>query len=138
MVQEKEKPADAVGGCLPPHGIATSQVFRWRVQFGLPPRETPQLTTVILADRAVNQVSAIGTLRGPGAGARRDDGYHAGDRAAGMMEPRHHQTPQHSIGRLQRAMARNLAITDHLPGWPESETKLVTKRRTLIPIGFQP
>jgi transposase-like protein len=26
-----------------PHGIATSQLFRWRVQFGLTARKAPQL-----------------------------------------------------------------------------------------------
>jgi len=49
-VQEKERPGDADGACLPPHGIATSQLFRWRVQFGLIARKTPQLAKVILAD----------------------------------------------------------------------------------------
>jgi hypothetical protein len=63
MVQEKEKPGVADGGCLPPHGIATSQLFRCRVQFGLTTRETPQLAKVILADGVVNQVSALSTLR---------------------------------------------------------------------------
>jgi len=63
MVQEKEKPGVAGGGCLPPHGIATSQLFRCRVQFGLTARKTPQLATVILADGAVNQVPALSTLR---------------------------------------------------------------------------
>ena len=45
MVQEKEKPGVAGGGCLPPHGIATTQLFRWRIQFGLTVRKTPQLVT---------------------------------------------------------------------------------------------
>jgi transposase-like protein len=63
MVQETEKPGVAGGGCLPPHGIATSQLFRWRVQFSLTARKTPQLATVILADGAVNQVPALSTLR---------------------------------------------------------------------------
>ena len=32
MVQEKEKPGVAGGGCSRPHGIATTRLFRWRVQ----------------------------------------------------------------------------------------------------------
>jgi transposase-like protein len=63
MVQEKEKPGVAGGGCLPPHGMAASQLFRWRVQFGLTACKTPQLATVILADGVVNQVPALSTLR---------------------------------------------------------------------------
>jgi hypothetical protein len=63
MVQEKKKPGVAGGGCLPPHGIATSQFFRWRVQFGLTAWKAPQLATVALADGAVNQVPALSTWR---------------------------------------------------------------------------
>jgi transposase-like protein len=63
MVQEKEKPGVAGGACWPPHGIAATQLFRWRVQFGLTVRKTPQLATVILADGAVNQVPAPSKLR---------------------------------------------------------------------------
>jgi hypothetical protein len=63
MVQETEKPGVAGGGCLPPHGIAISQLFRWQVQFSLTARKTPQLATVILADSVVNQVPALSTLR---------------------------------------------------------------------------
>jgi|SRR5581483_376472 len=66
MVQETEKPDVAIAAvCLPAHGIATSQLFRWRVQFGLTARETRQLATVILADGAVNQVPALPTLPDP-------------------------------------------------------------------------
>ena len=43
-------------------GIATSQLFRWRLQFSLTARKTPQLATVILAD-GVNPVPALSTLR---------------------------------------------------------------------------
>jgi hypothetical protein len=39
------------------------QLFRWRVQFGLTVRKTPQLATVLLADGAVNQVPALSKLR---------------------------------------------------------------------------
>ena len=63
MVQEKENPGVAGGGCLPPHGIAASQLSRWRIQFGLTACKTPQLATVILADSVVNQVPALSTLR---------------------------------------------------------------------------
>jgi len=33
-----------------PHGVATSMVFRWRIDFGLTARKAPQLATVALAD----------------------------------------------------------------------------------------
>ncbi|MGY8685443.1 hypothetical protein Q2941_48150 [Bradyrhizobium sp. UFLA05-153] len=56
-------PGVADGSCLPPHSIATSQLFRRRIQFGLTIRKTPQLTMVILADGAVNRVPALSTLR---------------------------------------------------------------------------
>ena len=36
------------------HGMATNQLFRWRVQFGLTARKMPQLATVALADGAAN------------------------------------------------------------------------------------
>jgi transposase-like protein len=51
---------------LPPHGIATSQFFRWRVQVDLTARKTPQLATVMLADSAMSQVRTLNTLRDPG------------------------------------------------------------------------
>jgi transposase-like protein len=50
VVQEKEKPGVADGGRLLPHGIATSRLFRWRAQFGLTARKTPQLATAALTD----------------------------------------------------------------------------------------
>jgi hypothetical protein len=108
--QKKEKPRVAPGGGLASHGIATGQLFRWRVQFALTTRKTPQRATVILADGAMNQVPALGTSPDL---VRPRDGmsvYIMEIRASGVMEPRHHHAPQHSIGRLQRAMARNLAI----------------------------
>jgi transposase-like protein len=111
MVQETEKPGVTVAEVCRRHGIATSQLFCWRVQFGLTVRKTPQLAApVILSDCAVNQVPALSTLRDL---ARPPDGMTVTgqrSRAAGVMEPRHQQAPQPLIGRLQRAMARNLAI----------------------------
>src|ERR1700752_3440265 len=38
-------------------------------------------------------------------------------RTADVMNPRHHHAPQPLIGRLQRAMARNLAIQLRRPTW---------------------
>ena len=40
------------------HGIATSLLFRWRLQFGLTARKAPQLATVALADGAANEQQA--------------------------------------------------------------------------------
>jgi transposase-like protein len=54
MVRETEKPGVAGGRCFLLHGIAIRQLFRWRVQFSLTSRETPQLATMTLADGAVN------------------------------------------------------------------------------------
>jgi hypothetical protein len=45
------------------HGIATSMLFRWRVEFGLTARKAPQLATVMLADGATNEVPALAALR---------------------------------------------------------------------------
>ena len=45
------------------HGIATSLLFRWRVQFGLSARKAPQLVTVALADGTTNEVPALAALR---------------------------------------------------------------------------
>jgi hypothetical protein len=45
------------------HGIATSMVFRWRVDFGLSARKAPQLVTVALANGAANEVPALPVLR---------------------------------------------------------------------------
>jgi hypothetical protein len=46
-----------------------------------------------------------------------DDGYHDGNRAAGVMEPRRHYTAQSLIGRQQRAIARILAVQLQRPTW---------------------
>ena len=102
---QKGKPCVAGGGCC-----------RWLVQFGLTGRKTPQLATVILADGAVNQVPVLSALRDL---VRPPDGMteiRMEMRAAGVMEPRHHHAP-HSIGGLQRAMARNMAIQLQRPTW---------------------
>jgi transposase-like protein len=106
-----------VAGVCRRHGIATSQPFRWRVQFGLTARKTPQLATVILADSTVNQVPALSTLRDL---ARSPD-----EMTAIVMEIARSwrdgatSSPYaaHSIGSLQRAMARNLAIQLQPPTW---------------------
>jgi transposase-like protein len=63
MVQETEKPGVAVAEVCRRHGIATSLLFRWRVQFGLTARNAPQLATVALADGATNKVPALAALR---------------------------------------------------------------------------
>ena len=63
MVQETEKPGVAVAEVCRRHGIATSLLFRWRVQFGLTARKAPQLATVALADGMANEVPALAALR---------------------------------------------------------------------------
>jgi transposase-like protein len=63
MVQETEKPGVNVAEVCRRHGIATSLLFRWRVQFGLTARKAPQLATVTLADGATNEVPALAALR---------------------------------------------------------------------------
>jgi transposase-like protein len=63
MVQETEKPGVAVAEICRRHGIATSLLFRWRVQFGLTARKAPQLATVALADDMANAVPALAALR---------------------------------------------------------------------------
>jgi transposase-like protein len=63
MVQETEKPGVAVAAVCRRHGIATSLLFRWRVQFGLTARKAPQLATVALADGVANEVPALAALR---------------------------------------------------------------------------
>jgi transposase-like protein len=63
MVQETEKPGVSVAEICRRHGIATSLLFRWRVQFGLTARKAPQLATVALADSATNEVPALAALR---------------------------------------------------------------------------
>jgi transposase-like protein len=55
IVQETEKPGASVAQVCRRHGIATSMVFRWRVDFGLSARKSPQLVTVALANGAANE-----------------------------------------------------------------------------------
>jgi transposase-like protein len=62
-VLETEKPGVSVAQVCRRHGIATSMVFRWRVEFGLTARKAPQLATVALADGAANEPSALAALR---------------------------------------------------------------------------
>jgi transposase-like protein len=63
IVQETEKPGASVAQVCRRHGIATSMVFRWRVDFGLSARKAPQLVTLALANGAANEVSALAVLR---------------------------------------------------------------------------
>ncbi|MER8448748.1 transposase [Mesorhizobium sp. M0130] len=63
IVQETEKPGVAVAQVCRRHGVATSMVFRWRVEFGLTARKAPQLATVVLADGAAKELPALGALR---------------------------------------------------------------------------
>jgi transposase-like protein len=63
MVQETEKPGVAVAEVCRRHGIATSLLFRWRVEFGLTARKAPQLAMVALADGAANEPAALTALR---------------------------------------------------------------------------
>jgi transposase-like protein len=55
IVQETEKPGVSVAQGCRRHGVATSMVFRWRVEFGLTARKAPRLATVALADGTVNE-----------------------------------------------------------------------------------
>lgn len=68
-------------------------------------------------------------VAGSSAAARRDDGYHDVDRAASVMEPRYHHAPQYSVGRLQRATARNLAIQLQRPTWHLCWTSVAARSR---------
>jgi transposase-like protein len=63
IVQETEKPGVSVAQVCRRHGVATSMVFRWRVEFGLTARKPPQLATMTLAAGAANEVSALAALR---------------------------------------------------------------------------
>ncbi len=65
MVQETEKPGVSVADVCRRHGIATSLLFRWQVQFGLTARKAPQLATMAFADGAKNEVPALAALRDP-------------------------------------------------------------------------
>src|SRR3954447_8659151 len=46
IVQETEKPGASVAQICRRHGVATSMVFRWRVDFGLSAQKAPQVVTV--------------------------------------------------------------------------------------------
>jgi transposase-like protein len=63
IVLETEKPGVSVAEVCRRHGIATSMVFRWRLEFGLAARKAPQLATVALADGAESEPSALAALR---------------------------------------------------------------------------
>jgi transposase-like protein len=63
IVQETEKPGVSVAEVCRRHGVATSMVFRWRVDFGLTARKAPQLATVALADGGANEPPALAVLR---------------------------------------------------------------------------
>jgi transposase-like protein len=63
IVQETEKPGASVAEVCRRHGVATSMVFRWRVDFGLSAGKAPQLVTVALADGETNEVPALAVLR---------------------------------------------------------------------------
>jgi transposase-like protein len=63
IVQETEKPGASVAQVCRRHGVATSMVFRWRVDLGLSARKAPQLVTVALADGAANEPPALAVLR---------------------------------------------------------------------------
>ena len=63
IVQETEKPGASVAEVCRRHGVATSMVFRWRVDFGLTARKAPQLVTVALAEGTANEPSTLAVLR---------------------------------------------------------------------------
>jgi transposase-like protein len=63
IVQETEKPGASVAKVCRGHGIATSMVFRWRVDFGLSAQKAPQVATVALSEGAANEPSALAVLR---------------------------------------------------------------------------
>ncbi|MFD9896938.1 IS66-like element accessory protein TnpA [Mesorhizobium sp. NPDC059025] len=63
IVQEAEKSGITVARVCRRHGVATSMVFRWRVEFGLTARKAPQLATVVFADGADNKLPTLAALR---------------------------------------------------------------------------
>ncbi len=63
IVQETETPGVSVAQVCRRHGIATSMIFRWRVEFGLSARQAPQLATVEFAEGAANEPPALAALR---------------------------------------------------------------------------
>ncbi|MER8753791.1 transposase [Mesorhizobium sp. M1050] len=63
IVQKMEEPGVDVAQVCRRHDVATSMVFRWRVEFGLTARKAPQLAMVVLADGAANEPPALAALR---------------------------------------------------------------------------
>ena len=63
IVQETEKPGASVAQVCRRHGVATSMLFRWRVDFGLSAQKAPQVVTVALSEGAANEPSALAVLR---------------------------------------------------------------------------
>ena len=62
-MQETEKPGASVAQVRHRHSVATSMLFRWRVDFGLSAQKTPQVVTVAFSDGATNEPSAFAVLR---------------------------------------------------------------------------
>jgi transposase-like protein len=63
MVQGTERPGVSAAQVCRRHGVATSLLFRWRVDFGLTARKAPQLAAVALADGGANEPPALAVLR---------------------------------------------------------------------------
>jgi len=63
IVQETEKPGASVAQVCRGHGVATSMVFRWRVDFGLSAQKAPQVVTVALSEGGANEPSLLAVLR---------------------------------------------------------------------------
>jgi transposase-like protein len=63
IVQETEKPGLSVSQVCRRHGVATSMVFRRRVQFGLAAKKAPRLATVALTKGTASEVPALTVLR---------------------------------------------------------------------------
>lgn len=55
---ESERPGVSVAEVCRRHGIVTSMVFRWRVQFGFAQRKRTKLATVTLSDQATGSLPA--------------------------------------------------------------------------------
>ncbi|MER9420090.1 hypothetical protein NKI95_29795 [Mesorhizobium sp. M0306] len=62
-MQETEKPGVAVAQGCRRHGVATSMVLRWLVEFGLTARKAPQLATVELIHGTESESPAVTALR---------------------------------------------------------------------------
>ena len=63
LAHETERPGESVAQVRRRHGVATSMVFRWRVDFGLSAQKAPQVVTVALSDGAANEPPALAVLR---------------------------------------------------------------------------